>query len=129
MQSDEEPSQTAEPAAGQVEVHFLAQPPFRADAIAVIHDQQAEHYLGIDRGSAGIAVERGMVIAKLAQIEQGVDLSKQVVLGDVIIQVKAHKTGHSGSAATDPSSALIFVGDHRQKLSHVAVSTGSFSTG
>src|SRR5215813_4329275 len=37
---------------------LLAQPPFRADAEAVAHDQHADHQFWIDRRSAYGAVER-----------------------------------------------------------------------
>jgi hypothetical protein len=40
-----------------------------------------------------MTVVRGKGLAKRAQIEQGVDLSKQVVLGNVIFQAKLIKQG------------------------------------
>src|SRR5271163_3971767 len=39
-----------------VEVDLVAQPPLRANAKAVAHDQHADHQLGIDRGPSHIAV-------------------------------------------------------------------------
>jgi hypothetical protein len=42
-------TQTAEPAVGQVQMDLFAEPPFRADAKAVTHDQHANQQLGIDR--------------------------------------------------------------------------------
>src|SRR6516164_1165198 len=42
-------TKTAEPPIGQVQVDFLAQPPFRANAEAVAHDQHADQQLGINR--------------------------------------------------------------------------------
>lgn len=41
-------AETTEPAIGQVQMHFLAQAPFGADAIAVTDDQHPDHQLGID---------------------------------------------------------------------------------
>ena len=52
-------TRATEPAAGQIELHFLAQSPLRAETVAVTHDQHAQHHLGVDRGSAGMAVVRG----------------------------------------------------------------------
>ena len=83
----------AEPAISQVQVHFLAQPPLRANAIAVTEDQHAQHHLGVNRWSAGMAVEWGKGFSKLVQIEKGIDLTKQVVLRDVIFQAKLIKQG------------------------------------
>jgi hypothetical protein len=42
-------AQTAEPAIRQVQVDLFAQPPFRADAEAIAHDQHADQQLRIDR--------------------------------------------------------------------------------
>jgi hypothetical protein len=51
-----------------------------------------------------------------------------MALEEMIFQAQNRKTGHSGPAAANPSSALFLVCGHRQELSHVAVSTGGFST-
>lgn len=69
-------AEAAEPAVGRIQVHLLAQAPFRANAIAVTHNQHAEHDLGIDRGTAGMAIEGGKVVAEFAQIEQGINLAQ-----------------------------------------------------
>src|SRR4029077_1639577 len=47
----------AEPAICEIEVDLLAQPPFRADAEAIAHQQHPDHQFGIDRGTAQFAVE------------------------------------------------------------------------
>ena len=44
--------QSAKPAVGEVQMDLLAQPPFRADAKTVAHDQHADHQFRIDRRSA-----------------------------------------------------------------------------
>ena len=58
--------------------------------VAGTDDQRGQHHLGINRGAAGMAVEPGKGLAKLARIKIGVDLSKQVP-GDEIFQAKTVK--------------------------------------
>ena len=48
----------AELSVGEVQPHLLAQPPLKADAVAVTHNQHPDHELRIDRGPANVAVER-----------------------------------------------------------------------
>ena len=69
-------------------MHFLAQPPLRADAEAVADDQHPDHQLGIDRGPPGVAVERREVPSQIAQIEDAVDASQQVVGGNVRLEAE-----------------------------------------
>src|SRR3990170_3657704 len=54
-------AQSAEPPISQIEVHFLAQAPFRTNATAVADDQHPDHQFRIDRRSTGGAVEGGEV--------------------------------------------------------------------
>ena len=63
-------AQPAEPAIRQVEMDFLAQPPLGPDAEAISNDQHANQQLGINRGSAGMAVERGEVLVQLTQVKK-----------------------------------------------------------
>jgi hypothetical protein len=46
-----------EPPVGKVQLNLLAQPSFKADAVAVTHNQHPDHELGINRRPANIAVE------------------------------------------------------------------------
>ena len=57
----------AKPAVGQVQLYFLTQLAFRADAIAVAHDEHPDHELRIDRGPPDVAVERRQLLAKIDQ--------------------------------------------------------------
>src|ERR1700732_4497793 len=41
----------AEPAIGEVQLDLLAQPPLKANAVAVANDQHPDHQLGVDRWS------------------------------------------------------------------------------
>jgi hypothetical protein len=71
-------AQPAEPAIGQVQVHFLAEATLRADAQAVAHQQHADQQLRIHRGAAHGAVKRRQVCAHLAQVHEAVDGAKQM---------------------------------------------------
>jgi len=49
--------EAAEPAICQVQMHLFAQPPLRTDAEAITNQQHSDQQLGIDGGTAGVAVE------------------------------------------------------------------------
>ncbi|MDQ0039500.1 hypothetical protein J2W33_000380 [Variovorax boronicumulans] len=66
----------------------LAQPALRPDAKAVADDEHADHEFGIDQGPAGVAVERRQMLAQLAEIEETVNASQQVIAWDVIFEVE-----------------------------------------
>jgi hypothetical protein len=78
----------AEPAIGQIQMDFFAQPALRADAEAVAHDQHADHQLRIDRWAARVAVERREVIAQFSEVEEAIDAAQQVIAWDVIVEVE-----------------------------------------
>ena len=59
-------AKVAEPAITQVQMEFLAQSAFGADAIAVVDDQHADHQLRINRGAAGVAVVLRQMLAQSA---------------------------------------------------------------
>ena len=46
---------------------LLAQPPFKADAIAVADNEHPDHQLRIDRGPSDVTVERCQLLAKIDQ--------------------------------------------------------------
>jgi hypothetical protein len=71
---------------GQVEVDLLAQPPLRADAEAVTHQQHADQQFRIHRGAADRAVERSEVRADLFQVHEPVNRSKQMAGRHVPLQ-------------------------------------------
>jgi hypothetical protein len=81
-------TQSAEPPIGQVQVNLFAQLTLRANAQAVTDQQHADHQLRIDRGSAGVAVVRRQVFAQIGEVEETIDGSQQVILGDEIFEVK-----------------------------------------
>jgi len=84
-------TQPADPPVGQVEMDFLAQPPFRVDAVAIANDEDADWHIRVGRGPAGVAIASGQVTAQLAQIRQGINLAEKLVLGYVIFQAKIVK--------------------------------------
>ena len=63
----------AKPPICQIEMDFLAQAPFRADAEAVAHDQHTDHQFGIDRWPTYCAVEGGKTPPQLAKFDEPVD--------------------------------------------------------
>lgn len=63
-------AEPAEPAMGEVEVHFLAQPPLRRMK-AVTQDRHPDHQLRVDRTPARLAVVRAQVFADARQIHRG----------------------------------------------------------
>ena len=79
----------AEPAVGQIEVNLVAQPPLGTNAVAVAHQQHADHQLGIDRGSAHLAVVRLKVSPNVRQIDEPIDLAQHVTAWDVPLQAEA----------------------------------------
>jgi hypothetical protein len=81
-------AEPAEPAVGQVKVHFLAQPPLRANAEAIAHQQHPDHQLRIDRGPAYRAVEWGQVGSHALQVDEAIDGTEQVLLRDMTLQRK-----------------------------------------
>jgi hypothetical protein len=71
--------QSAKPAVGEVQMDLLAQPPFRADAEAVAHDQHADHQFRIDRRSAYGAVERLQLPPQPVEFDKPINRSQQVL--------------------------------------------------
>ena len=76
----------AEPAISEVEMHFLAQAPFRADAEQVADKQHPEHQLRIDRGSTARAVARCQRLTHEAEVQHAVDAPEKVVGRHMIVE-------------------------------------------
>jgi hypothetical protein len=81
-------SSAAEPAIGEIEMDFPAQPPFRPDAHAVSDDQHPHHQFWIDRGTANLAVERPQLRAHALEVEELIDAPNQVVAGHLVIETE-----------------------------------------
>ena len=83
--------EAAEPAVSEVEMHFLAQPPLRADAERVADNQHADHQLGVDRWPPRLAVVRPQMLANARQVDEPVDRAQQMIRRDVILEAEAVK--------------------------------------
>src|SRR4029077_12476728 len=72
---------------------LLAQPPLRADAVAIADDQHPDHQLRINRGPANVAVESRQFVAKLNQYpaHHRIDPPQQVANRDALFEVKQVK--------------------------------------
>ena len=62
---------------------LLAQPPFRADAKAVAHDQHADLQFRIDRRPAHGAVERLQLPPQPVEFDKSINRSQQVLFGQM----------------------------------------------
>jgi hypothetical protein len=51
------------------------------DAIPVTHNQHADQYLRVHQGASSRTVIGGEVLAEIAQVEKGINLSKHMILG------------------------------------------------
>ena len=71
-------TEPTEPAVSEVQVNLLAQPPFRANAVAVANQQHPDKQFGIDRRPAGRAVKCRQVAPNVRQIDKTVDRPQQV---------------------------------------------------
>jgi hypothetical protein len=60
----------------EIEMDFIAQPPFRPDAHAVADNQHPQHQVGIDRGTPDHALERLQFCADALQIDEPIDPAK-----------------------------------------------------
>ena len=72
-------AEPAKPAVGEVQVNFLAQPPFGTNAVAVANQQHPDQQFGINRRPAGRAVKwRQWFRTSDKSTKQSIDLSKWV---------------------------------------------------
>ena len=81
--------QSTKPAIGQIEMDLLAQPTLRTNAEAVADDQHPDHQLGIDRGPPDVAIVGPQMRPNLGQVDEPVDLAKQVTVGDMPLEAEA----------------------------------------
>ncbi len=93
MSSGREPVvevEPAEPAERQPILDLLAQPPLRADAVAVADDEHADEQLGIDRRPAGVAVVVSELLAQIGERgrREHVDPAQQMIGWNTIFEMK-----------------------------------------
>src|SRR5207344_1365242 len=74
----------------QMQFDFLAQPPLKADAIAVAHDQHPDHKLWINRRPADLAVERCQLLTKSSQqpCHHRIDPAQQMTSRNALFKVE-----------------------------------------
>ena len=81
--------QAAEPAVGEVEMDFVAQPAFGANAVAVADDQHPDHQFRIDRRTPSGAVVIFEVRTQILQVEATVNRPQQVIGRNMILKIEA----------------------------------------
>jgi hypothetical protein len=73
-----------------VQRDLLAQPPLKANTVAVADDQHADHQFGVDRRPANLAVERLQLLPKLPQYppHDRVEAAQEVAFRDALFEVE-----------------------------------------
>ena len=67
---------------------LVAKPALRADAVAVAHQEHADHQLRVDGGPPDRAVERRQLGPQPRQVQCPIKPPEQVVRGDVPLQAE-----------------------------------------
>jgi hypothetical protein len=70
------------------EVDLLAKPPFRADTRALADDRHPHHQFGINRRTAGAAVEGLQLRSNAVEFEMSIDSTQQMFGRDMIIETE-----------------------------------------
>src|SRR5271169_5821706 len=81
-------AEPAEPAIGEVHLHFTADQPLRPDRKHIPHDQHPDHQLRIDRRATYGRVVRCKFAAKPEKLESSVDLPDEVIVRHRIFKVE-----------------------------------------
>ena len=100
-------TELAEPAIGEVHLHFTADQPLRADRKDIPHDQHPDHQFRIDRRATHGRIMRCKFAAKPGQIESSIDLPHQMIFGNRVAKMKlveqltlvTLQTAHHGSTS------------------------------
>jgi len=81
-------AQPAEPAISEVQMDFIAEPPFRPDTETVAHQQHPDQQFRVNRRPPRRAVERRQPDPHLIQFDKPVDRPQHVIRRDVPIERK-----------------------------------------
>ena len=100
-------TELAEPAIGEVHLHFTADQPLRADRKDIPHDQHPDHQFRIDRRATHGRIVRCKFAAKPGQIESSIDLPHQMIFRNRVAKMKlveqltlvTLQTAHHGSTS------------------------------
>src|SRR6266542_5574262 len=82
--------EAAKPAVGEMQLNLLTEPPLKANAVAVAHNQHPDHELGIDRRPANVAVERRELLSQVSQNPRydRIDPAQQIARRNTLFEVK-----------------------------------------
>ena len=88
--------QAAEPAERQPIGDLLAQPPLRANAVAVADEEHADEQLGVDGRPAGVTIMVGELVAQIRKSGRGehIDPTQQMIGGDTVVEMKLVEEPH-----------------------------------
>ena len=100
-------TELAEPAIGEVHLHFTTDQSFRADRKDITYDQHPDHQFRIDRRATHGRIMGCKFAAEPGQIESSVDLPHHVIFGNGIAKTKlveqltlvTLQTAHHGSTS------------------------------
>ena len=84
-------TKATEPAIGEIEINFLAQPPLRPDAEAVADQQHPDHQLGVDRGASGRGIIAFEGFSGRAKIKNRIDHAQQMIARNMAFEPKLIK--------------------------------------
>src|SRR5512132_465406 len=75
---------------GEMELDLLAQPPLKANAVAVAHNQHPDHEIGIDRRPANVAVKGHQLLSQISQNPRHdrINPTQQMACRNALFQVK-----------------------------------------
>ena len=96
-------TELAEPAIGEVHLHFTAEQPLRADRKDVPHDQHPDHQFRINRRATHGRIMRCKFTAKPGKIESSIDLPNQVIFGNRVAEMKLVEQLNLGHSSDGPS--------------------------
>ena len=97
-------AETAEPAVGEVELHFAAERAFRADREHVADDEHPDHQFRIDRGPAGVRIVRREFVAQPGEVQNRRDPPRPDGRPAPPHRDRTHRTAVPVQTCTAPSS-------------------------
>jgi hypothetical protein len=82
--------EVAEPAIGKIQRHFFAQSTLRPDAVAISDYKHSHHQFWIDRGAAGVAIEKSQIIMNVSQglRHEDINPAQQMACGNPLIKIE-----------------------------------------
>lgn len=84
-------AQPAEPVIRQVQMGLFTQAPLGANAVAIAHDQHADHQFRINRRTPNWAIEIGEIVAQVAEIETLINATQEMIFWDMVFKIERVK--------------------------------------